>query len=233
MQIRQVRFSDLEHYMTSPDYKELSGGFTTNFVRKVGHQVVKSGPTIKTECNWYRHYFDKADLPQIYCADLGAVTMEFVPSDGQFDLEEVLEIIDKYKDYPPLNDLTFQSYRDRIAGHLSSNPIHGAGKLLKALEQIDLRHTFCHGDLSIDNIIPNKRGAILIDPLYGENFGSYWLDYAKLAFTMKFYRGDVSSYNELMSRTGTPAVLIASECVRVATYRKAFNFISENIINEL
>lgn len=221
--------------MTSPDYKELTGGFTSNFVRRVGiTNVVKSGPTVEVECKWYRAYRDKKDIPRVYSADPGGMTMEFVPSDGTFSLDAVLETVEKYKEYPRLNELPFQVYRNRIMEHVYNNPIAGSAKLLHALKQIDIPSTFCHGDLSCNNIIPNAEGPKLIDPLYhSNNFGSFWLDYAKLAFSFKFYRGDVSTYNEIMTRTGCPKVLIASECVRVATYRSQFNFVSENLISEL
>lgn len=220
--------------MTLPGCKDLSTGFTKNFVQTDGYQVFKIGPTVPIECKWYRAYRDKNDIPKIYNADPGGMTMEFIPTDGTFSLDAVLELIEKYKEYPRLNDLPFDIYRYKIAAHLKENPIHGGEKLLEALKQLDLPATFCHGDLSIQNIITNIDGPKLIDPLYKDDaFGSYWLDYAKLAFTLKFYNGDVSTYNDLMSRTRTPQVLIASECVRVATYRNQFNFISENLINEL
>jgi hypothetical protein len=195
---------------------------------------VKSGPTVPLECKWYRAYRDKKDIPHVHTADPGGMTMEYIPSDGSYTLDAILELVEKYKEYKPLNNLPFQTYRNKIMDHVYNNPIHGTMKLLTALKQIDLPATFCHGDLSVNNIIPNVEGPKLIDPLYSENgFGSFWLDYAKLAFSYKFYRGDVNMYNEIMSRTGCPKVLIASECVRVATYRSQFNFISENLIAEL
>jgi len=219
--------------MIIPDFKELHGGFTNNLVRKVGYQVIKSGPTVEFECRWYRAYRDKNDIPKLYSADPDGVTMEYIPSDGTFSLDEVLALVEKYREFPLMNDLKFYAYRHRIKEHLFENPIHGAGKLIARLGQIDLPATFCHGDLSVNNVISNANGPKLIDPNYAINFGSYWIDYAKLAFSAKFYKGDVSLYNEIMSRTGCPKVLIVSECVRVATYRRAFNFISENLIEEL
>lgn len=220
--------------MISPDYKDLSTGFTRNFVRRVGYQVIKSGPTVKWECKWYRAYRDKNDIPRIYSADPGGITMEYIHSNGTFSLEEVLWLIEKYRHYPALNSLTFQAYRAKIAEHLKHNTIHGAQKLLNALDQLNLPPSFCHGDLSIHNIIASENGMKLIDPLYGEDhYGSYWLDYAKLAFSLKFYKGDVTSFNDIMARTQVSPVLIASECVRVCTYNKRFNFIAENLIDEL
>jgi hypothetical protein len=219
--------------MTTPEYLPLPGGFTTNHVYKSGYNVVKSGPTVPSEARWYKAYRDKKDLPKIYSVDPGGINMEFIPSDGHFRLDEVIRTVEKYKDYPRLNDYRFTTYRKRIEWHLYNNPIHGGDKLLEALEMLELQPTFCHGDLSVNNIIPTKNGIKLIDPLYGDNFGSYWIDYAKLAFTLKFYRNDLDAYNALLARTGVPKVLIVSECVRVATYRRRFDFITENLINEM
>jgi hypothetical protein len=69
-------------------------------------------------------------------------------------------------------------------------------------------------------------------------FGCYVIDYAKLLFSLKFYSHDLMKYNMLYGRLVEEyeqylPTLIACECVRVATYKKQFSFIAENLINEL
>jgi hypothetical protein len=86
------------------------------------------------------------------------------------------------------------------------------------------------------NIIPTKIGLKLIDPLYNKNkFGSYEIDFAKLCFSFKFYKNDLASFNYIKDKVNLKYmdILIAAECVRVASYKKEYSFIAENLINEL
>lgn len=209
----------------------LKGGFSGNIITRYGDRVIKQGKTVGLEYLWYKQYKDKGDIPVIHSYKEGSLCMEYINTfdDVTFKLNEVMEIVERYKKYPPIGEWNFQEYRDRIANHLKNNPIHGGDKLKFRLQQIDLPHTFAHGDLSVLNILHKK----LIDPLYGDRFGSYMLDYAKLAFTLKFFVGNYSAFDELNAIIEIPPVLIASECVRVATYNKRFSFVAENLINEL
>ena len=78
--------------------------------------------------------------------------------------------------------------------------------------------------------------ARLIDPLYSiTKFGSYELDIAKLCFSFKFYKNDAASFKYVKDKSAINYidVLIAAESVRVASYKEEYNFISENLINEL
>jgi len=225
--------------MTYMVFENLSQPFSGNEVVRHGSIVVKTGPTIKNEYKWFQAYVDKKDIPTIYdcvrLCDIISITMDYIDKVGNVSILDVYKIVEKYKDYAVIGQAGFQEYRNRIADHLNKNPINNGRKLLRMLEQIDLYPTFSHGDLSIRNIIPSAKGLKLIDPLYGDGrFGSYIIDYAKLAFTLKFFDNNVSDFNQLNTMvSGIPPVLIASECVRVATYNKRFNFISENLIAEL
>ena len=173
-------------------------------------------------------YPNKSHLP-------GTITLEFVESVGDVNLDEVIKLVEQYKSYQTLNKLTFDAYYDRILHHVEKSNVPNAHKLLDFLKPIKLEPTFAHGDLSIKNIIQAKDGVKLIDPLYYRNFGSYILDYAKLAFTLKFFNNDVAGFEKIKKQANHPNfdILVACECARVATYRRQFDFILENLINEL
>jgi hypothetical protein len=217
--------------------KDLSVGFTENRVTKVGGLVVKTGFNVKDEAYWYDHYKDKADIPFIIGVKDEDLVMKYVDRDGEFSIDEVVKVVEKYRHYEPISTVQWTGYIDRIFRHLTTNlGINNGGRLLEKMHQMIIPHTFCHGDLSVYNIIPTSSGLKLIDPLYSKDkFGSYLLDYAKLLFSLKFYQGDVGSFNELYKKIDIffMDVLIAAECVRVASYKKQFNFIAENLINEL
>jgi hypothetical protein len=206
----------------------MNWGFSSNVVERLGDTVKKTGTTTFDELIWYSSYPKKQHLPN-------TISLEFVESVGEVDLDEVIKIVEAYKSYQPLNKLTFQSYYDRIMYHVEKSDVPNAYKLLDHLRTFKLEPTFAHGDLSIKNIIQSSNGIKLIDPLYYRNFGSYILDFAKLAFTLKFYNNNVEGFEKIKNHVNHPKfdVMVACECARVATYRRQFDFILENLINEL
>lgn len=215
----------------------LNTGFTNNEVTKVGNKVLKIGETTPFENSWYNSFLNKNKIPKIYKFDKNSILMEFIKKDADILLDDVFDLIDIYKNYPKLNNLNFNSYIDNIKKHLSNNAgITNGSKLLNLLKQLDITPTFSHGDLSVMNIIPTKIGLKLIDPLYStDKFGSYELDLAKLCFSFKFYKNDLASFKYIKDKINLKYmdVLIAAECVRVASYKNEYNFIAENLINEL
>lgn len=217
--------------------KNLSTGFTDNLVIKSRRTVIKVGNTVSSENTWYESYKNKKHTPSIIGLDGNTMIMEYIRRDADINLDDILELIDSYKSYEKLNTLDFQHYRHSIQNHLQNNPAITNGQLLiDHLNNIDIVPTFCHGDLSIMNIIPTRLGLRLIDPLYSYiKFGSYELDIAKLCFSLKFYKNDSASYNYIKDKANLQYinVLIAAESVRVASYKKEYSFIAENLINEL
>jgi GTP:adenosylcobinamide-phosphate guanylyltransferase len=217
--------------------KDLSTGFTDNKVYKYRNTVVKIGSTVSNEYEWYKSYTDKKHIPNIIsCAD-GKMTMEYIHRNNDFNLDDVFELVSNYKSYARLNDLTFDSYIENIKRHLNDNSnITNGDKLISHLSNLNIEPTFCHGDLSVMNLIPTTNGIKMIDPLYSRyKFGSYQLDLAKLCFSFKFYKNDSASFNYIKQQIDIKYidVLIAAESVRVASYKKEYSFISENLINEI
>jgi len=225
-----------------------NGGFTQNIVQREGDFVTKTGKTASDEAAWYAAYLDKNDIPKVDGFSFETVgssyislKMEFLESVGPVNLDQVIELVEKYKAYQWLNKLEFRAYYERILFHVEQSEISNGHKLLDALKPIKLEPTFAHGDLSIRNIIQTETGPKLIDPLYFRNFGSYILDYAKLAFTLKFFNGDVEGFEKIKNVACISSqthkldfdVLVASEAMRVSTYNHKFDFICENLINEL
>lgn len=213
----------------------LSKGFTDNMVTRVDDLVIKTGKCAANELAWYNAYLDKADIPYIMGEKDGSLVMKYVERSGEFDILELIKLVKKYENYKKINELTFESYIQKIATHLLSNEfITNGEKLMQELYKWNFLGTFSHGDLSIQNIIPTSTGLKLIDPLYSKDtFGASIIDYAKLLFSLKFYNNDIARFNQFMELIFVPDCLIASECVRVATYKKQFSFIAENLINEL
>jgi hypothetical protein len=217
--------------------KILNTGFTNNQVIKTGKKVLKTGDTIHNELLWYNAYVDKNKIPKVFGIDNQTLSIQFIVRDCDLNLDDIINLVNDYKTYNKLNNLSFDSYTSNIQNHLNKNEkITNGDILMKLLKSISLDSTFSHGDLSVMNIIPTKMGLKLIDPLYCKTkFGSYELDLAKLCFSLKFYKNDVASFLYIKNLIDKPYmdILIAAECVRVATYKQEYSFIAENLIKEL
>ena len=220
-----------------PKAVDLSTGFTGNRVIRDKQTVIKIGNTVEAENEWYCSYENKKQIPAVLSCQYNKLVLEYIERDSDVNLDDVFELIDTYKAYSKLNDLNFKSYIDNIKNHLSRNTwITNGEVLIDSLEKLNLAPTFCHGDLSVMNLIPTKISLKLIDPLYSKDkFGSYELDIAKLCFSFKFYKNDSASFNYIKSKSNITYLdnLIAAEAVRVATYKKEYSFIAENLINEI
>jgi len=71
--------------------------------------------------------------------------MEFLETSGPLNLDQVIELVEKYKAYQWLNKLEFRSYYERILFHVEQSEISNGHKLLDALKPIKLEPTFAHG----------------------------------------------------------------------------------------
>jgi hypothetical protein len=217
--------------------KDLSTGFTNNIVTKNKNTVIKVGPYVELENLWYQSYKNKNHIPKVLeCID-NKIILEYIQRNNDFNLDDIFDLINVYKMYNVLNDLTFSNYIENIQQHLKNNTYITTGsKLLIKLKSLNIKSTFCHGDLSVMNMIPTTNGIKMIDPLYSKyKFGSYELDIAKLCFSFKFYKNDSASYTYIkkIANIDYIDILIAAEAVRVASYKEEYSFIAENLINEL
>lgn len=217
--------------------RDLSTGFTQNTVIRYRNTVIKTGNTVQFENKWYSEYKNKKQIPKVIGYIDNQIILEFINRNNDFNLDDVFDLIDTYKTYDVLNNLKFNSYIENIKNHLQKNlNITNGYKLLDRLLLLNITPTFCHGDLSVMNIIPTTNGLKMIDPLYSEyKFGSYELDLAKLCFSFKFYKNDSASFKYIKEKTNLEYIdiLIAAEAVRVASYKTEYSFIAENLINEL
>lgn len=217
--------------------KDLSTGFTKNTVIKNKNTVIKTGELVCFENEWYHSYKNKKQIPKVITYQDNQIVLEYIKRNDDFNLDDVFELIDTYKTYDKLNNLRFNSYIQNIENHLIKNSnITNGSKLINKLKKLQIQPTFCHGDLSVMNMIPTINGLKMIDPLYSKHkFGSYELDLAKLCFSFKFYKNDSASFNYIKEKSNIKYIdtLIAAEAVRVASYKKEYSFIAENLINEL
>jgi hypothetical protein len=217
--------------------KDLSSSFTNNIVTRINDTVVKCGATVHNEYEWYKWFNMNEYKPEILNINRHSIIYKYIEKEGEIDYYKLLDVVEYYSGFNRMNNIEFSEYVNSISNHLALNKSISNGlSLIRKLAEINIRPTFAHGDLSVYNVIPTKDGFKLIDPLYHEGkFGSITTDLAKLLFSIKFYLGNYRKFEELRSfiHIDNLDVLIASECVRVASYNSRFSFIAENLINEL
>jgi hypothetical protein len=92
---------------------------------------------------------------------------------------------------------SFSTYIERLHDHIdfSEELLSGALKrhlnvylelLNNHIEYLDSFKSFCHGDLSLDNVIVRDNNYYLIDPIYDEKlYSSYLLDYSKILQSLR------------------------------------------------
>lgn len=226
------------------DYQLLDAGFTNNKVTKFNDKVIKVSKDAQNEKVWYKAAKELGfKTPKVYHADKDTLILEYISGKHEVDSGLYLLILDKFSKEQPINQAPYQKYLDKIQTHAENNTmLYGSKKIIRSLERLDLPNTFSHGDFSIKNLV-NTGGAIyMIDPIYDkDNFQSYQIDIAKNLFSILFYMQDVRTYkalkklyvNNLGINENTIQTLMASEAARVATYKKAYTDIANNLIDAL
>lgn len=216
--------------------EDISGSFTKNLVVRANGMVIKSGPTVHDEFRWYS-MMDLINKPEITNISRQSISYKYIDNNSALNIYDLFNLIESFAHKPSHNKLKFNSYIERIVGHVKGEyPAKISTKLIDCLSVIKVPPTFSHGDMSVKNILCENGTLKLIDPICTNNhFSSFMIDHAKFLFTLKFYNGNIDAFNRYKSKINIDFVdvLIASESARVSTYNRKFKFITENLINEL
>lgn len=157
--------------------------------------VVKEGVR-KDQVEWYLNanligHFTK--VPMSYVRPLGTLHMPFVKAiplactDWVDRLPYIFYQIELWsKRHVPSS--TYTEYVASLAARLDAikdnELVHRTLALLNEHPLPD--STWCHGDLTLENVLVDKDTMYLIDP-NPRQFWSHWLDYGKLAFSLEYH----------------------------------------------
>lgn len=190
-------------------------GFSGAEVTRIGDVVIKQADNVNTQAQWYKeaaeHYQQRNEtprrifVPQVYSVTLGKLYMKYVNGVSgvkAVNHQLVSDMINTVKTERTLdgeNDLdAYARYvEDRAASVCLATNI---GDRLRQCEPLK-RRTFCHGDLSLQNIICTQYGYALIDPSPKWRMESWILDAAKL-------RASLNILDEVLESTTHPAELV-------------------------
>ena len=240
-----VYFDDKCHNIENTiQYKKLDSAFTKNKVRRLNDFVVKTCSSSTEENFWYNEA-NKIGVktPELLSYDQDTITTKYI-SGARFDDPNLsLSLLHKFKNAKALNGCTFSTYVDRIKRHLENNHhIVNSKKMMECLISITIPPSFNHGDFSIDNMIQKDGSLYLIDPIFSRDcFQSYCLDISKHLFSILYYDLNYNLYrlcrDIYLKNFGidekTLEILVCAESIRVATYKKQFSSISNNLIDQL
>lgn len=226
------------------NYQLLDSGFTDNKVTRFNDRVIKVTKNAQNEKTWYM--MAKAiglNVPSVYHADTDTIMLQYIIGKHEVDAQSYVDILQRFKSERPISNGTYSDYVQRIVNHTTKNDgLIGTKKLIDALCSLTIQASFAHGDFSVTNLINTGKDVYMIDPIYDDgNFQSYVIDIAKNLFSILFYHKDFTTYNTMKELyklkfnldDRTIETLIASESVRVATYKKSFTDISNNLIEAL
>ena len=223
-------------------YSLLDSRFTDNKVRRINNFVVKRSKSSVSEYRWYKHASNFVLTAEVLSYDCDTITTKHIIGTKFNNPKLSLDILCKFKNQPPISEAKFSSYIERIRSHASQNKeLIDITKLLDLLNKIKVPNTFNHGDFSVDNMLQNKSKLFLIDPIFSNDlFQSFYLDAAKHLFTILYYYLDYDLYKKCLKsyiELGVPKnelnLLVCTESIRVATYKKSMTSISNNLISSI
>ena len=169
-------------------------GWSGDKVERRGNSVLKTQKDAILVCQWYKQVEDIISVPKIHSIVGNTITMEYIrKTSDEIDIETVLDLVETMK-HLETNHNDFLTYVAYILNRLSVIPLSDKYKetISKRLANLDVcemnnMSSFCHGDLSVQNII-NKNGThYLIDPSIKQYmWQSYILDIAKLSMSLRY-----------------------------------------------
>lgn len=208
------------------DFRVIKTGWSGAIVEKRGDRIFKTHHDSLNAAKWYQMASPLVNVPIVYNVIGNTLSLQFLVDNKQkFKINEVLQIIDTFSCYETY--VPFSKYIQRMQSHCKTNdmfydiiPI-----LQKYQNQFNRYNSFCHGDLSIQNMIQTDKGLFLIDPIWNEDsWSSYLLDMTKLLHSYRKYNR-MFQYNVFLNKCvkhGVPQhllrILEVTQFIRVVKY---------------
>ena len=220
------------------EYCKLEGNSGATIFR-AGERVVKQCKSPREEADWYEAARKRGlRVPKVNSVVLDKIDIEFLhgtPGNQKdlsaADLSQIISQIMLMSLFEPIEIFDVDKYvqftrgRLEIAGWQNNFP-----RLIDFLKRHadEIRHlsSFCHGDLSLSNIIFTADGLYLIDPSARTEFSSFLIDFAKLQFSLNggeqlLHGGErppeydlrLSELSRALSREGWGTLVTAMETV--------------------
>lgn len=211
------RGMSLDTFMNE-SFEELKGGSKDKIIR-LGNIVKKTMNSVDKVCS-VKMWFDKANslgckVPKIISSLYDSLFMEYVEKDDIKEIrydEHILKlicVINNFK-YIKVNKpfdinvhlrvlVTNLGYDSEIDKRIA----RCFYRLHELKEQLKDKSTFCHGDMTLSNVIFKDGEPFFIDPNMDESASSYILDYAKLRMSLMGYEEKFNLPTKICIKHGT------------------------------
>lgn len=217
----------------------LKGGLSGAIIERRGNKVYKTHKNSLESAQWYSEASNIIKTIKIYSVIGDTLCMEYIEKTDEPKIEQIEFILEKFKNIASKND--FNSYISRIKEHLNiykpdyENSVIGI--LLENKDFFNKQKTFCHGDMSLDNMICSNNILYLIDPIYPRDLYSSWLlDLGKILHSAKrfnkplIYNYFINKYDNIKKYL---YIIELTHWIRMRKYSDDVNYIDENILNLL
>lgn len=223
------------------DIKKLKSGWSGADVELRNGRVYKTGKDSLNASKWYKIAESFFNVPKVYSLIGDTICLEFIDQNSPISLQKVINVIETFKEISDFKGGDFKIYIERVKSHCDySNQFY---EILPLLEEIQFfcnkNNSFCHGDLTIENILMHNGDPFLIDPIYDDHsYSSYLLDITKFAYSLRRHKLQIEYdyfINHFKSRIPFPVlnILELSHWVRVYKYAPEDQRLDiVNIINE-
>lgn len=235
--------------ITPEDFIELNietlhGGLSGASIERRGSKVFKTHPNSLECAQWYKEAGDIVKSVKVHSVIGDTLCMDYIPSTDQPKIEQIAFLINKFKTVPTYEN--FATYIQRVRDHLSLRNKEYANDIMQLLiknEQFfDDNKSFCHGDMSLDNMINSNDVLYLIDPNRPKGLYSSWLlDVSKvLHSSRRFNKPHIYDYfiKEYSAHKDQLKLLECTHWVRMIKYESPENVnridgIIETILKEI
>lgn len=243
------------------DIQILNNGLSKAIVERRGNKVYKTHPNSKQAVEWYmlvdRLGFTTFDTPKIHTLIGDTICMDFIQQSftTKRRYEDFIHILTQFHCVNHMDIPNFDSFTKRIVEHIDlsnsvNNEIINKWAILHYLREIwdfmNTQRSFCHGDLSLDNVLYSEGKIYLIDPIYLPDMYSSWLlDASKLLHSIRRNNLDVNPFIKEFEftfgsfcRTKILLILEITQWIRILKYvnastRQEYIIIINNLIRDL
>lgn len=240
------------------DFYELKGGSNSSIRREL-NKVIKTAKNSQSQHAWYKYVaneYKDIEIPKVYSCVVDTMYMEYI--DGislvdnckEADIEQLVKICYRFKQNN--NDSILRNnlnvYCSNLNHHYDSeDTFWTVNEIKKCEKELIKKGSFCHGDLTLSNVIKRGYDLVLIDPNCKDDYRSYLLDLGKIRqslhdyeYTFGFSNSKNSSYLNYFDSLILPEDLMLVKLMEITHWIRMYSYksdedkkIVEKMINKL
>lgn len=220
------------------DIRNLQDGWSGATVELRDGKVYKTHPDSLRASEWYKIARSFFNVPEIHSLIGHTLCMEYIQETTKvIKMPDIIELLRTMSYIPYVSnkhDNLYKHYVNRLANHINlakdNAPMFSNWLSYCTQEFIKFYNdncSFCHGDLTLENILVKNDKMYLIDPIFEndrDTYSSWLLDASKFLYSLRLHNMMTEYYwiYKSLQEQGIESkyikVLEASHCIRVYKY---------------